>query len=60
MIDDAKGKIVKAGSKLTLDAVDYIVESVDKPETNTGFCEATINARTADGATITPIADAAV
>lgn len=58
VIDDAKGTIVKAGSKLTLDAVDYIVESVDKPEVNTGFCEATINARTADGATITPIADA--
>lgn len=59
VIDDEKGEIVKAGSKLTLAGRDYIVESVNKPETNTGFCEATINARTADSAVITPKAAAA-
>ena len=59
VIDDEKGEIVKAGSKLTLASRDYIVESVNKPETNTGFCEATINARTADSAVTTPKAAAA-
>lgn len=59
VIDDEKGEIVKAGSKLTLAGRDYIVESVNKPETNTGFCEATINARTADSAVITPKSAAA-
>lgn len=54
VIDDAKGTIVKAGSKLTLDTVDYIVESVDKPETNTGLLRGDDQRRTADGATIIP------
>ena len=55
VIDDAKGTLVTAGSKLTLGTENFIVESVNKPETNTAFCEATINARNADSAEITPL-----
>lgn len=43
---------ISAGALLTLDSVNYIVESCEIAETNTGFVEVTISAKTADAATI--------
>ena len=45
--------IVEAGSVLTLNGVSYIVESVTRNETNTGFVEVDISAKSADSATVT-------
>lgn len=43
---------VEAGAKLTLGEKDYIIETVDRNETNTGYVEVSLSARTADAATI--------
>ena len=55
VIDTAKGNLVKAGSVLTLDGKEYIIESVQKEQSNTAFQTATITARTADQAIITVV-----
>jgi pyridoxine 5'-phosphate synthase PdxJ len=47
---------VQAGAKLTLNSVDYIIESVEISETNTGYTEVSLTARTADSAAIAPYA----
>ena len=47
---------ITPGSKLTLNSVDYIVESVNVSETNTAYATVSISARTADGADIDPYA----
>lgn len=44
---------VMAGSSVTIDNLNLIVESVSKQETNTGFVQVTMTCRTADSATIT-------
>lgn len=43
---------VEAGAKLTLGEKDYIIETVDRNETNIGFVEVSLSARTADAAEI--------
>ena len=48
---DAESITIEPGSKLTL-GKDYIIESVDQSETNTGYAEVTLSARTADSAQI--------
>lgn len=52
VVDDEKGTIVGAGSKLTVAGKDYMITGVSKPENCTAFYEATINAHTADNAVI--------
>jgi hypothetical protein len=49
---DASSMSITAGSKLTLNGTDYIVESAEVSETNTGFAEVNLTVRTADGAAI--------
>ena len=49
---DAESITIEPGSKLTLGEKDYIIESVDQSETNTGYVEVTLSARTADSAQI--------
>ena len=53
---DAEALTIEPGSKLTLGEKDYIIESVDQNETNTGYTEVTLSARTADSADIDPYA----
>lgn len=55
VMDTAKGQLASAGSKITLGGQDYIIDSVSKRETNTGFVELTISAQTADSAIISVI-----
>ena len=55
VMDSAKGELATAGSKITLGGVDWIIESVQRTESNTGFVNLQISARTADSAIITPI-----
>lgn len=53
VMDVSEGvELVKAGNKITLDNKDYLIESVDKTESNTDFVQVSISARTADQATI--------
>lgn len=44
------GTGVEVGSKITIGEKSYLVESSNKTETNTGFQEASVTARTADEA----------
>ena len=53
---DAEALTIEPGSKLTLGEKDYIIESVDQNETNTGYTEVTLSARTADSVDIDPYA----
>lgn len=57
VLDSAKGELAKAGNKITISGKDYIIDSVNKNESNTAFCEVTISAQTADNAIITVIGD---
>lgn len=43
---------VSAGETLTIGEKNYIIESVDRNETNTGYVEVSLSARTADAAVI--------
>ena len=53
VMDVSEGvELVKAGNKITIDSKDYLIESVDKTESNTDFVQVSISARTADQATI--------
>ena len=52
LMDSAKGSVATAGSIITLDGKQWLIDSVAKRESNTGFCELTISARTADNAEI--------
>ena len=49
---DTESLTIEPGSKLTLGEKDYIIESVEQSETNTGYAEITLSARTADSAQI--------
>ena len=53
---DTEALTIEPGSKLTLGEKDYIIESVDQNETNTGYTEVTLSACTADSADIDPYA----
>ena len=55
LMDTAKGDIATAGSKITLDSKDWLIESVSRKESNSGWVELTISAKTADSAIITII-----
>ena len=46
----------EAGQTLTIDNKTYIIESTDQAETNVGWVEVSLSAKTADSATITGIA----
>lgn len=52
LMDSAKGSVATAGSILTLDGKQWLIDSVAKRESNTGFVQLTISARTADNAQI--------
>lgn len=53
LLDTAQGQeLAKAGNKITIGGKDYLIESVDKTESNTDFVQVSISARTADNATI--------
>lgn len=52
LMDTAKGSVATAGSIITLDGKQWLIDSVAKRESNTGFVELTIGARTADNAQI--------
>lgn len=52
LMDTAKGAVATAGSIITLDGKQWLIDSVAKRESNTGFVELTISARTADNAQI--------
>ena len=57
VMDTAKGELATAGSKITIDEKDWIIDTVSKNETNNTFVEVTISAKTADNAIITIIAE---
>ena len=42
----------EAGQTLTIDQKEYIIESTDQAENNTGWVEVSITAKTADSATV--------
>ena len=52
VLDTAKGTLVTAGSKLTLGGKDYLVNSVQRRESNTSFVEVTLGCTGADEAEI--------
>lgn len=53
LLDESDGvTLVKAGDKLTLDSKEYLIESVDKTESNTDFVRVSLSCRTADNVTI--------
>lgn len=53
LLDTTEGvNLVKAGNKITIANKDYLIESVDKTESNTDFVQVSISARTSDEATI--------
>ena len=52
LMDTAKGSAATAGSIITLDGKQWLIDSVAKRESNTGFVELTISGRTADSAQI--------
>lgn len=56
-LDSSKGTLATAGSKITLQGKDWIIDSVSKNESNSTFVEVTISARTADSAVITIIGE---
>lgn len=55
VLDSAKGTLVEAGAVLTLGGKDYLVNSVQKRESNTAFVEVTLGCTGADEAIITVI-----
>lgn len=59
LMDTAKGETAKAGSKITLDQKDWLIESVSRKESNNGWVELSISAKTADDAIITIIGETA-
>ena len=52
VMDTAKGAVATAGSILTLDGKQWLIDSVAKRQSNTGFVQLTISARTADNCQI--------
>lgn len=53
LLDESDGTtLVSAGSTLTLGGKNYLIESVDKTESNTDFVRVSLSCRTADSATI--------
>ena len=52
VLDSAKGTLVTAGAKLTLGGKDYLVNSVQRRESNQAFCEITVGCVGADEAEI--------
>lgn len=50
--------LAKAGNSITLDSKTWLITDVSRNETNTGFVQVTISARTADNAIITVINNA--
>ena len=52
VLDSAKGTLVTAGSKLTLGGKDYLVNSVQRRESNQSFVEVTLSCTGADDALI--------
>lgn len=58
-LDSSKGTLATAGSKITLDGKDWIIDSVSKNESNSTFVEVQISARSADNAIITIIGNEA-
>lgn len=60
VMDTAKGTLATAGSVITLGGKEYIIDTVSKRETNTGFVQLTISAQTADSAIISVINDGTV
>lgn len=58
-LDSSKGTLATAGSKITLDGKDWIIDSVSKNESNSTFVEVSISARSADSAIITIIGNEA-
>ena len=55
VMDTSKGTLATAGSKITLDGKDWIIDSVSKNESNSAFVQVTVSAKTADDAIITII-----
>lgn len=55
VLDTARGNIASPGATLTVESKSYIIDGVNKRETNTGFVEISINGRRADNAVLTPI-----
>lgn len=57
LMDTAKGSLATAGSKLTLDGKDWIIESVSRQQSNQDFVRLTVTAKTSDNAIITIISE---
>ena len=57
LMDTAKGTLATAGSKLTLDGKDWIIESVSKQQSNQDFVRLTVTAKSSDNAIITIIGE---
>ena len=55
LMDSEQGTVAKAGASLTFGGKTWIIESVQKQESNTDWVRLSISARTADNATITPL-----
>jgi len=55
VMDTAKGSLATAGSVLSFAGKNWLIESVQKQESNTDFVQVTISAKTADNAIITVI-----
>lgn len=57
VLDTAKGELAKAGSKITFDGKDWIIDSVSKNESNSTFVEVSVSCKSADDAIITIIGE---
>lgn len=57
VLDESKGSLAKAGSKITFDGKDWIIDSVSKNESNSSFIEVSVSCKSADDAIITIIGE---
>lgn len=55
VLDTAKGDLATAGSILTIDGKEWLIQSVQKTQSNQQFVQVSLSIRTADNAIITPV-----
>ena len=55
VMDTARGDVAQPGATLTVESKTYLIDGVNKRETNTTFVEISINGRRADNAVLTPL-----
>ena len=55
VMDTAKGDLATAGSILTIDGKEWLIQSVKRTQSNQDFVQLSLTIKTADNAIITPV-----